>query len=225
MRTSNYIVAAFLIAVAGVTLGLFIAAKRHQKKQEPMNLQTYMLPELSVVVAMGDADFIITQGENNYWTQPYKDDKIFLEDWYQVSGDTLFVLSTPNPQPTLIVADLPKIMARDSSRVSIRGTCLGDLFIDADRAKININNSSQETREYLGGLNIWIRLTGESSVQLNNVDADLIDIVADNGSVRMYNGQIGTIVAELSNNSLLRIPKVAKKIAVEKDESSTFTAY
>jgi len=38
MKASNYIVAAFLVVAAGVTLGMFITAKYYTEK--PLNTQT-----------------------------------------------------------------------------------------------------------------------------------------------------------------------------------------
>ncbi|MCL2739067.1 MAG: hypothetical protein FWE30_06435, partial [Bacteroidales bacterium] len=123
---------------------------------------------------------------------------------------------------TLHVANLPLIVAREESHVYIKDVQSGDLFIEADRAKLSINNYGLEAQE--GIQNIRIVAT-DASVSLRGFQADSIRITSDNSKITMYNGRVEVMEAQVLNNSALRAPTVVSKITVDKDGSSKFTAY
>jgi hypothetical protein len=223
MRTSNYIVAAFLVVAAGVTLGMFITAKYYTEK--PLNTQTYALPDFSVVVAENGARFTIKQNEENTWVVSYKEGEAIPEGGYRIEGDTLYVPAGPSVYgQTLHVANLPLIVALEESHVGIKDVHSGDLFIEVDRARLYVDNYGLEAQE--GVLNIWIVAT-DASVSLSNVHAGSIRIASDNSKITMYSGgrQVEVMEAQLLNNSTMRAPSGVSKLIIDKDNSSKFTAY
>ena len=221
MRTSNYIVAAFLVVAAGITVGMFITAKCHTEK--PLNTQSYALPPFSVVVAESGARFTIKQDKEDTWVVSYKEREAVPEGGYRIEGDTLYVHAGPSMYgQTLHVSNLPLIVALEESEVSIKDVHSGDLFIEVDRAKMSIDNYGLEAQE--GILNIWIVAT-DASVQLSGFQADSIRITSDNSKIMMYGGLVEVMEAQLLNNSTLRAPTVVSKLIMDKDDSSKFTTY
>lgn len=147
MKISNYIIAAFFVAAAGGTLGMFITAKHHEPEGNNRFTTTeFALPDFSVIVAQDSVRFSIDGAGGNHWTVVYHEKKAPVNsEWYQVQGDTLFVASHTEFRPVLHIEEISEIsiLATEKSLIDIRNIKADKVIIASDHGRVNLWDNNQ----------------------------------------------------------------------------------
>ena len=199
MKTSNYILIALFAFVTVSLLVLFISARGHENGDRFNFIQKeYPLDSVNVIVAEPEVSIHIRQSNENSLTIHYlRDDKV-PENPYRVSNDTLFVSKVVcqngmSPTIEVYVNHLSSFVARNKSNIRIHDFTFNKLEINADQARVNLQNSSIEE----------------------------VIVQADNSEISMYLTKGTSIFGKLENNSNLRgDSKSISKMDVEKDQNS-----
>jgi hypothetical protein len=222
MKTSNYIVTAFLVFIFGAMLFLFIAAKNH--KEETWNKKEYALADFTVIVAEPTAQFSIEQNDTNRLIVNYPENESEPKNLYRISSDTLFVLGKTEEIYNIVVNSrfFPSVVALKESQVDFRKLQSGSLFVYADRAKLSFNNEELKDSQP-DSIGLAISVTAKHSrVDIQNTKANKIDIQADSASIWMNGNNIATFSAQLRNKTEFHFWGEVEHVAIEKDSSSGY---
>ncbi|MCL1974348.1 MAG: hypothetical protein FWG54_05990 [Bacteroidetes bacterium] len=146
MKISNYIIAAFFVAVAGGTLGMFINAKHHEHESDNRFTTTeYALPDFWVIMAQDSVSFSIDGAGGNHWTVYHEKEAPVNSEWYQVQGDTLFVASHTEFHPVLHIEEISEIsiLVTEKSHIDIRNIKADRVMIASDHGFVTLRDNNQ----------------------------------------------------------------------------------
>ncbi|MDR2628061.1 MAG: hypothetical protein LBC40_08530 [Dysgonamonadaceae bacterium] len=192
MKTSNYIVIAFVVFIIGGILVLFITDKNHEEK---CLSDTYPLDGFSVIVAEPGARFQVRNEAKDFIELCAMGEKKVPVDLYRIDNDTLFLSSNSIAWKTVTVfcSGLSSINAKDSSRVLLKDFRSGNLHIEADRAHVSIEYSHLPDVSIIAG--------NESHIKIQNTKASSTDIHGNHSFVYLYSSAIDSLSVTLMNKT------------------------
>ena len=204
MKISSYIIMVFFVFVIGCTLVLFISAKGHEKDNVLTNKE-YLLgdADINVIVAEPEALIRIHTFDTSSVSIHYPMNERVPENFYRVSNDTLYVSkmvlqNQESRRVDIYIKDVALVIAKKNSDVRITSFFSDSLTINAEQARVEINNASLEE----------------------------ISIQASHSNISMYSNKVASVFAKIENESIFRTDsKEVGKIDVEKDQSSRYNVH
>jgi len=221
MKTSNYIIMAFLIFLFGGILTLFVSAKLDPRAGQNQKFETLEKPldPFSVIVAEPGASFQIKTGETTRLSTNYQKGEEAILPSYVVRNDTLFVSAFPKSEKrTNLEVCYTKIR-------SIEGKANSEITahqISGDSLTIKLNDAHfrhySRTKTSNAALQI---IANNSNVQLGDISIENLDIQLNKTEMNVWNSSIVNLSGTLTESSSLSMGQISK-INVEVDSSSNY---
>lgn len=222
MKTSNIIIASFLIFLFSGIILLYIGSKYYKSYDDPSNftVKEKELASFSVVVAQSGAVFELSNGKQNKISQHYLKGTSPNISSFEVRNDTLFISSQEpkndelkhrkNMTEVFCSAKINSISAKDNS--SIKMTAF------ADTLNITMNKSSLEWR-FDKTKHVSIQ-SENSSIYLDGDNIETAAITLDKTELFLKSKNATKYLSGALKNGSNLEGVINGKIDIEKDASS-----
>ncbi len=223
MKTSNYIVIAFVAFLFGGILLLFISGKYRPGEYDKAELRTIedKLDDFSVIVATNHADIKVTEGiENNKLTVYYKtSDSIPEMPAFTVQNDTLFIEKTPNKiQAEIRCKKLNEVIITEKSIIRINKLPIDTFAVSVSSGKFYLvaDKQTEEVKQ------IKIHAEDHSYLQFDKMYIEDVELYLNHSTVNFQNTPILSVTGSLKNVSKLRCYRAIGKMNLDIDSNSSY---
>lgn len=221
MKTSNYIIIAFLIFLFGGILTLFVSAKLNPEASRSREYETLEKPSdpFSVIVANSGANLFVKKGEINKLAIYFRKGEAAIFPPYEVRNDTLFVGAFPESERRtslhVFCTKVRSIEGKTNSEIAWEQFTGDSLFVKLDNARFR---HYSRTKTSSAALQI---IANNSSVQLGDISIENLDIQLNKTEMNVWNSSVGELSGTLTESSKLSMGKMSK-ISLEVDPSSSY---
>jgi hypothetical protein len=146
MKTSNYIIIAFVIFVLGCCMALAIDSKKHEHDTSRHNedsfiQKTFLIPGFSVIVAEGNN--LQMNEDSDSLKVMYPKDIELNEDFFQVRNDTLYL---KNDMRINVYCKTPSSVIANNSTISFNPmVTISKINLSANHSQIRIYSSKLDS--------------------------------------------------------------------------------
>lgn len=222
MKTSNYIIIAFLVFLFGVVFVLFLTAKIHQSGSNVgLYSEEKKLEPFSVVVAEPGASFYLRNGEYPRMCCMYQkpDTCAFLK--YGIRNDTLFVFAaTGSNKPAFLHEiygkNIKGIVAKENSYMNLQQFAADTLFVSLNNAKLEAFFDQTKGTTALFSVQAL-----RSDITLTGANIGRVDIQLNKTKMHTWNNSIDNLSGSLKNESHVTFGRL-NKISLDVDPSSAY---
>jgi hypothetical protein len=236
MKTSYYIIIAFVAFLAVCTVALFLSFKFGKEVNNPYVLKEgakkeFALENIHVIVCESgnvnvmpdDRDYLkITYyemgGEGENTAQNQDADAI-----YRVGNDTLYFHNGGiNASVWLYCRNVSSIIAKNESQIYLQGANFDRLSADVDHARLEIHDKVETER---GSVSIR---ADNATINLDNLHVEALHVEANHSRIDLYGqSKIHLFSAKLENETTLQNNRGSgtDRFEVEKDSTSKFENY
>lgn len=221
MKTSNYIIIAFLIFLFGGILTLFVCAKLNPEASRSREYETLEKPSdpFSVIVANSGVNLFVKKGEINKLGIYFLKGEEAIFPPYEVRNDTLFVGAFPKSERRtslhVFCTNVRSIEGKTNSEIAWEQ-------FTGDSLSVKLNNAGfrhySRTKTSSAALQI---IANNSSVQLGDISIENLDIQLNKTEMNVWNSSVGELSGTLTESSKLSMGRISK-ISLEVDPSSSY---
>lgn len=225
MKTSNYILTAFLTFGFVIILTLFIDAKLHGKNSkniEKVFMEEEKLDHFSVLVAEEEADVTISVGrENSIVSYVYAKERpknhLSPKEFFRKSNDTIFVKKADSVfQLRIHSMTIKKVIGNKNSKITLSANEKDTLSFELDNSKLEWYPNRTDTN--------FLNIIAKNHSFVNFISTISYKVDDDGKKKRVYPEGIEFVKVSLKNHSRLRMKK-PKRLDIEVDGTSSYSLF
>lgn len=215
MKTSNYIITAFLTFLFGGALVLFVAAKFQPK----VNLigKDKTLPPFSVIIAEPGSAFKLKGGEPKIISYSFQD--TCYTPRYEIHNDTLIVFpyaaSDIKQNVEVYCKNIQAIQGKENSNIQLEETQYSNLLVRLDKARLSFYYDQNNL-----GSTVKV-IANESYVDIKSTSFERLEAQLNHSQINAWNSSIQTLSGTLKNKSQI-YGRILKNINIEADSSCNY---
>ncbi|MEN8122682.1 MAG: hypothetical protein ABFS35_20240 [Bacteroidota bacterium] len=218
MKTSKYILIAFLIFIFGGLLSLYIFSKLHKEKHLEFTKVEEKLNNFSVIVAEEGAGFyLVPDSVFKIGASLFENDSSFHFPVYIVENDTLYIQALNYKYSRLKINcnSVNTIIGKSKNRIDFNHFAADSLMIEINNGEMYGSFSEK------GVKNLRIKATDNSNINFNNSKIENIELTLYQSRASLYNNDVKTLDAKLFNKSNL-FGMVVSKLYLQTDSTSNY---
>jgi hypothetical protein len=225
MKTSNYIIIAYLTCLFGGIFVLFLAAKVDSTHFENPSLETLEQPlgSFSMVVAESGAKIKLKQGTTSKIMTAFPKGKASKLPPFIVRNDTLFVGADPNndQQPTAQITyrQINGIFGEEQSRIDLDQFATDTFSITIRAGKLFcFSNYPKPVKS-----NLNIKASKGAYIQIHSSKIQDLNLSIDHSELNIQNTNIDKLSGTMNNGSKFTNFASIYKLNLEVDSTSTYS--